>query len=337
MDNLDGLQAMVTGFRVSAVLSVAAELGLSDALVAGPRAVGDLAAAVQADEDSLNRLLRALVAVGVYAEQDGLFENTSLGEGLLSDRPDSLRPLARTLQDPALWAAWGHLGHSVRTGENAFQALHGEDVWTHRQGNPTQNAIFNDTMAALSWSVAGAVAEAYDFSGLSSVVDVGGGQGALLEAVLARHEHLTGTVFDLPHVVAKEPRSSALQSRWAAEAGSFFQAVPSADAYLVKSILHDWPDERCVQILRNCAAALNPDGVVLVVELVLDRTGYEVDAALSDLNMLVLPGGRERTESEYAALFDAAGLRLARVVDTGTRMAILEAAVRDDVPAPARL
>ena len=325
MSNPGGLQAMVTGFRVSATLSVAAELGLSDELAGGPRTVGDLAATLKVDEGSLGRLLRALVALGVYAEQDGLIENTSLGEGLLSDRPGSLRPLARTLQDPALWAAWGHLGHSIRTGQNAFQDLHGEDVWTHRQGDPKQNAIFNDNMAALSWSVAGAVAEAYDFSGLGSVVDVGGGQGALLEAVLTRHEHLTGTVFDLPHVVAKEPKSSALESRWSAVAGSFFESLPAADAYLLKSILHDWPDDRCIEILRNCAAALNPDGVVLVVELVLDRPGYEVVAAFSDLNMLVLPGGRERTQAEYGALFDAAGLHLTRVIDTPTRMAILEA------------
>jgi len=316
---------MVAGFRVSAALSVAAELGLSDELAGGPRTVGELAAAVGADEDTLGRLLRALVAVGVYGEKDGSFENTALGEELRSDRPGSLRPLARTLQDPALWAAWGHLAHSVRTGENAFEALHGEDVWTHRQGDPKQNAIFNDNMAALSWLVGGAVADAYDFSGLSTVVDVGGGQGILLEAVLARHEHLTGTVFDLPHVVAKEPRSSALESRWSAMSGSFFEAVPPADAYLVKAILHDWPDDRCVEILRNCAAELNPDGVVLVVELVLDRPGYEVDAAFSDLNMLVLPGGRERTEAEYAALFAAAGLHLTSVIDTGTRVAILEA------------
>lgn len=320
-----GLQSMVTGFRVSAALSVAAELGLSDELAAGPRTLGDLAVAVGADEDGLRRLLRALVAIGVYAERDGSFENTALGEGLRSDRPDSLRPLARTLQDAATWAAWGHLGHSVRTGENAFQALHGVDVWAYRQGDPEQNAIFNDNMAALSWSVAGAVADAYDFAGLRTVVDVGGGQGALLEAVLARHEHLRGTVFDLAHVVAKQPRSAALESRWTAVAGSFFESVPPADAYLLKSILHDWPDEECVRILRNCAAALSPGGVVLVVELVLGRPGHEADAALSDLNMLVLPGGRERTEAEYAALFEAAGLRLDRVAGTGTRMAILEA------------
>jgi hypothetical protein len=325
MDSLATLQSMVTGFRISAALSVAAELGLSDELAAGPRTVTELAAAVGADEDTLRRLLRALVAVGVYFEHDGAFRNTALGAGLRSNVAGSLRPLARTLQDPALWSAWGHLAYSVRTGENAFEALHGYDVWTHRQGQPEHNAVFNDNMAALTSSVATAVATAYGFSGQRSVVDIGGGQGILLEAVLDEHEHLTGTVFDLPHVVATKPRSAALESRWSSVAGSFFESVPAADAYLLKSILHDWPDDRCVEILRTCTASLNPGGVVLVVELVLGRPGQEIVAAFSDLNMLVLPGGRERTEAEYAALFAAAGLHLNRVIDTRSRMSVLEA------------
>ena len=206
----DDLRSMITGFRVSMALSAAADLGLSDQLASGPRTVADLADAVSADEDTLHRLLRALATVGVYDEKpDGTYANTSLGEGLRSDLAGSLRPLARTLQDPAMWAAWGSLSDSVRTGQNAFEALHGIDMWTHRQGHPEHNAIFNETMTALSSSVAGGVASAYDFAGLSSVVDVGGGKGILLEAVLAGHEHLTGTVFDLDHVVASAPMSEA--------------------------------------------------------------------------------------------------------------------------------
>lgn len=329
VDPLDELRAMVTGFRLSAALSVAADLGLSDQLASGPRTVADLASTVDADQDTLGRLLHALATVGVYAEHDdGSFSNTRLGEGLRSDVPGSMRPLARTLTDPAMWSAWGHLGHSVRTGDNAFRALHGVDVWTHRQGEPEHNAIFNDNMTALSSLVAGAVASAYDFSGLSSVVDVGGGQGVLLEAVLSRHDHLTGTVFDLAHVVADVPPAGlaeSLASRWEVVTGSFFEAVPAADAYLLKSILHDWPDEECRTILGTCRRGLNANGVVLVVEAVLGRRGHEIDVAFSDLNMLVLPGGRERSKTEYAALFGAAGLHLSRVVDTGTRFSILEA------------
>jgi hypothetical protein len=319
------LQAMITGFRLSAALNVAADLGISDLLVDGPQTVRELAEATSTDPDTLRRLLHALATVGVYDEQtDDAFANTELGEGLRSDVPGTLRPLARTLNSAALWSAWGHLGHSVRTGENAFKALHGVDVWTRRRAHPDENEIFNDNMASLTSSIASAVAADYDFSGISRVVDIGGGQGVLLEAVLTSHPHLTGTVFDLEHVVATQPSTAALAPRWSAESGSFFDAVPEADAYLLKSILHDWPDDRCVDILRTCTRSLRPGGVVLVVETVLGRPGFEVQAAFSDLNMLVLPGGRERNEQEYAALFAAAGLKLSRVVDTATRMSVIE-------------
>ena len=232
------------------------------------------------------------------------------------------------LKDPAMWSAWGHLGHSVATGENAFHALHGVDVWTHRQGHPESNAIFNDNMTALSSVVAKAVASSYDFSGHSSVVDVGDGQGILLETVLARHPHLTGTVFDLAHVVAEGPSATAdpsVAAPFASKSGSFFESVPPADVYLLKSILHDWPDDRCQDILRTCRRALKPDGVVLVIETLIGQPGFESEAAFSDLNMLVLPGGQERTDEEYASLFEAAGLRLTRSIDTDTRFSIVEA------------
>jgi 2-polyprenyl-3-methyl-5-hydroxy-6-metoxy-1,4-benzoquinol methylase len=319
---------MITGLRLSAALNVAADLGISDLLASGPRTVAELAAAASADEDTLRRLLHALATVGVYDERgDGRFALTELGEGLRSDVPGSLRPLARTLSCHALWSAYAHLGHSVRTGENAFEALHGHDVWTHRRGHPDENEIFNQNMTALTSLVAEAVAEAYDFSGVATVVDVGGGEGLLLETVLTRHPHLTGTVFDQEHAVAQAPLAAALRPRWSSASGSFFEDVPEADAFLLKSILHDWPDHRCVEILRTCVRRLRPDGVVLVVETVLGRPGFEVDAAFSDLNMLVLPGGRERTEEQYAVLFAAAGLRLTRVVDTPTRMSVLEGRV----------
>jgi len=320
------LRAMVTGLRLSAALGVAADLGISDGLVGGPRTAADLAADVGADPDTLRRLLHALGTVGVYDERpDGSFGNTRLGEGLRSDVPDSIRPLARTLNSPALWAAWGHLGDSVRTGENAFRATNGVDAWTWRRDHPEENAIFNQNMTVQTTTIAGAVAEAYDFAGMSTVVDVGGGQGSLLEAVLTRHPQLTGTVFDQAHVVATEPAAAGLAPRWAAASGSFFESVPEADALVLKSILHDWPDHRCVEILDVCARSLRPGGAVLVVERLLGRPGFEVDAAFSDLNMLVMPGGRERTEQEYAALFADAGLRLTGVVDTESPMSVLEA------------
>lgn len=328
MGGRDELKAMVTGFRLSAALSVAAELGISDKLADGPRKLEDLAAELKVDGDSLLRLLRALSAVGVYAESDGSYANTPLGEGLRSDVPASLRPLARMSQDPAFWAGWGHLLHSIRTGENAFKALHGVDVWEHRIAHPERNEIFNDNMAALSSAVAGGVAAAYDFGGLTTVVDVGGGLGALLAAVLDRNPQLTGIVFDQEHVVGHQPPSGASASvadRWSFASGNFFESVPAADAYLLKSILHDWPDEQCITILRACKQSLAPGGVVLIVEGLLGQPGHEAEAAFSDLNMLALPGGRERTESQYAALFAAADLELTRVIHTPTPMSIVEA------------
>jgi O-methyltransferase domain/Dimerisation domain len=321
------LNAMITGFRLSAALGVAAELGISDLLADGPRTLPDLAESTSTHEQTLFRLLRALATVGVYDEQDGRWSVTELGQGLRSDVPGTLRPLARTLSSPALWAAYGHLGHSVRTGENAFRARHGIDAWTHRREHPDENAVFNDNMTALTAVVAEAVVDSYDFSAVSDLVDVGGGQGVLLETVLARHPHLSGTVFDREHVVTQGPSSAELAPRWRAVAGSFFEEVPPADAYLLKSILHDWEDDECVEILRVCARGLRPGGVVLVVERLLGSVGHEREAAFADLNMLVLPGGRERTEQEYAALFAAAGLRLSRVIDTGSRMWIVEARV----------
>lgn len=325
MENTGELLSMVTGFRISAALSVAAELGLSDELAGGPRTVAELATTVGADEETLARLVRALVAIGVYADNDGAISNTALGEGLRTDVPGTLRPLARIMQDPAVWVAWGHLAHSVRTGENAFEAVHGVDVWTHRQRLPEHNEIFNDTMTALSQQVAEAVAAAYDFSAFRTIVDVGGGKGIVLDAVLRSNEQLDGTVFDREHVVATEPMSPAVGTRWTAAVGDFFAAVPAADVYLLKSILHDWPDDRCTEILRVCAKSLNQGGVILVIEMVLGRPGHEAAAAFSDLNMLVMPGGRERTEQEYAALFDSAGLQLSRLIDTTSGMSVLEA------------
>ena len=331
MEPRDELGAMITGLRRSAAVSVAAELGISDEIADAPLSIARLATRVGADEDTLDRLMRVLVALGVYAEDaDGRYANTTLGECLRSDVPGSMRPLARTFQDPATWAAWGHLAHSVRTGDNAFEALQGVDVWSYRGAHREANAVFNATMAALTSRMATAVADAYDFAGLSTVVDVGGGDGVLLEAVLERHQQLTGTVFDLPQALPSGPSAGASESvgsRWSVMSGDFFESVPAADAHLLKKVLHDWSDEQCVLILETCRRGLDPGGVVLVVESLLDRPGRELEAALSDLNMLVMPGGRERTTEEFATLFDAAGLRLARVLETPTEVVVLEGVV----------
>ena len=324
MANRQDLTWLVVGHRTTAAIAAAVELGIIDALADGARTPADVAASVGTHADSTGRLLRFLSTIGVVDEADGAYALSELGAPLASDAPASLAPQALLHSDPAIWAAWGNLAHSIRTGENAFSALHGMDVWEHRAGQPERSRSFDELMTSLTSVIAAAVAATYDFRPGTHVIDVGGGQGALIAAVLRAHPSLTGTVFDQPHVVAGSPPAD-LSGRWSAEGGSFFESVPPADYVLMKSVIHDWPDEESVAILRQCAAALRPGGAVLLVEIVMDRPGHERVAAYSDLNMLVGPGGRERTQAEYAALFAAAGLRLTRVLDTGTAHSVLEA------------
>ena len=231
MSASEDLRRMITGLRVSAALGVAADLGLSEQLARGP---GPPRTWPPASAPTPTRCTgcsgRSPRSACTTSSRTATYANTALGEGLLPDVEGTLRPLARMLTDPAVWAAWGHLGHSVRTGENAFLAFHGQDAWTHREAHPEHNAIFDENMAAQSRVVADAVAEAYDFSDIRTVVDVGGGYGALLEAVLARHQHLAGAVFDRPHAVAAAPSAHASESvraRWSSVGGSFFDQVPA--------------------------------------------------------------------------------------------------------------
>ena len=325
MATREDIRWLLVGHRAAAALAAAVELGIVDALAGGALSPDDVASKVRTDPDATNRLLRALATLGVVVESGGTYALTDLGEPLRSDAPASLAPQALLHADPAVWAAWGHLAHSIRTGENAFSALHGVDVWAHRAAHPDRSRSFDDLMASHTSVIAAGVA-AYDFRPGTHVVDVGGGHGVLLAAVLRAHEDLTGTVFDQPHVVATSAPAD-LEDRWSTVGGSFFESVPEGDYLMLKSIIHDWPDDESVTILRRCREALRPDGAVLLVELVLDRPGYEREAAFSDLNMLVAPGGRERTEAEYTALFERAGLRLSRIVDSTTRYAIIEAVV----------
>jgi hypothetical protein len=271
----------------------------------------------------LRRLLRALVAVGVYeCGVDGRFGLTELGATLRHDAAESLADWAEFTGRPYYRQAWAALSDSVRTGENAFQRVHGASVWAYRAERPDEQAVFDRAMTALSARVAEAVAAAYDFGRFRLVVDVGGGRGRLLAAILARHPTVRGLLFDQPDVVATAepvPRCTAV-------GGDFFAAVPTgADAYLLKAVIHDWPDEQAVAILRVCRQAMPDDAVLLLVEQLLDRAPNPARTAFSDLNMLVAPGGQERELPEYGQLFQAAGFRLGDTVPTGTDHFVIEA------------
>ena len=323
------LWTLITGYQVAEAVHVAAELGLSDLLGDGPRPIEHLAEATGCHPPSLRRLMHALSTVGVYEEQpDGAFANTPVGDALRTDAPESISAWARNVGRPYARRAWSALLHGVRTGENPFVSVHGSNPWAYRRDHPDDGAVFDAAMTALSGAEARWVVEAYDFGAFGTVVDVGGGHGRLLAEVLTANPGVQGILFDQPHVVAEAVELLAahrVESRVRVEAGDFFDAVPAgADAYLLKSVVHDWDDEEAIHLLRTCRRAMPEHATLLLVERVLGGPNEGFVSAFSDLNMMVMPGGRERTEAEYATLLEAAGLRLVRLVPTLGAFSIVE-------------
>jgi len=322
------LLRLVSGYQISQALHVAARLELADRLAGGARSSEELAAETETHADALYRLLRALAAVGVLQElDDRRFELTELGEGMRSDVPGSVHGWALMIGRPMHWNTWSSLVESVRTGENTFRLVHGTDVWSYRAQRPEEQAIFDGAMTSFTGLVDAAVLDAYDFARFRKVVDVAGGRGALLAAILARHETIRGVLFDQPDVVAN---AGALLDRFGERCGvvggSFFDSVPAgADAYLLKAILHDWEDAECVAILRVIRESMPEQGVVLVLERDLGGPNENPAAKFADLNMLVKPGGRERSEEEYAALFATAGLRYVGATPSAAGISVFEA------------
>ncbi|MFG3708311.1 methyltransferase [Micromonospora sp. NPDC047670] len=335
------MQQLIYGFFTAQTLHVAVRLRIPDLLADGARDVADLAAATDADAPSLRRLLRALVFLEVLDEPTpGTFALTEQGEVLRADVTGSMRELVLLLSGPESWAAWGHLEHSVRTGEVAWDHVHGRSCFEHLMADPKRQAAFNAAMAEGSRAFVPTLLSAYDFGDLDTVVDVGGGSGALLAGVLAAHPHLRGTVFDTPDGVADAARTVAEQGvadRCRVQAGDFFVSVPpGADAYVLKSVLHDWDDEECVRVLRTVRRAARPDSRVLLVESLMPTTVTTAPSVaqvvMNDLNMMVCHGGRERTVAEFRELLRAAGFRLESVTPcpAPSVVGILEA-----VPSPA--
>lgn len=323
------LRRLVNGYQVTQAIHVAATLGIADLLRDGPRSSDELAAATETHGPSLHRVLRALAALRVlHEDDDGRFSLTAIGECLRSDAAEPVRGWADYVGRPAHFHAWGALLHTVRTGENAFQSVHGSDVWEYRAQHPEEGAAFDRAMTDTSRRANAHLLEAYDFDDFDLVVDVGGGHGALLAAVLSGHPRLRGVVFDQPHVIAGAAdvlEAAGVADRCEVAGGSFFEAVPSGgDAYLLKAILHDWEDDDAVRILRSCRAAVVEAGAVLVVERELGGPNKSPDAKLSDLNMMVGPGGRERARDEFADLLSAGGFVLERVVPTAIGLSVFE-------------
>ena len=326
------LSRMVTSYWVPQSIHAAAELGIADALAGGPRNSAEIARAVDAHPDALRRLMRALVALDLCRmTDDGAFALTPLGECLRSDSRDSVRAWVLLVVGTQCWTSWGRLVECVRTGRSV-PALDDRDTWVEPNDDPAASAVFNQSMVQLTRHLAPAIAVSYDFGALRRIVDVGGGYGALLPPILKANPGLRGMVFDLPRCrdgARALAQKTGLADRYEFVAGDFFtDPLPNADAYIIKSVIHDWDDERSVAILERIRAAMSKDAVLLIVEpIVPERPGsspFDGLLASTDLNMLVVTGGRERTEADFRALVERAGLRVTRVTQMPAMMSIIE-------------
>jgi len=323
------LMQALFGFMVTRSVSVVAELGVADSLSEGPQYYTELAKAANADRRALHRVMRLLVSTGVFTEPEpGMFALNEVSELLRSDHPQSLRDLAVLLSSKSHWRPWGRLSDTVRSGESGPQHAFGSDIfsWFQNEDNEEEWRIFNAAMTSFSSATSRAVAEAYDFSGFQRICDIGGGHGYLLNAMLAQAPQATGVVFDLPGVV-EGADTETLGDRIECVGGDFFEAVPAgADCYTMKHIVHDWSDEHCRILLGNIATAMDPNGRVLLVELVMPDTAEPHPAKFMDINMLAITeGGTERTEAEFAALFESAGLKIRAIHETDSLVCIIEA------------
>jgi hypothetical protein len=336
----EALGPLLFGFFPTQVLYVCAELGLCDILASdGPLPSADLATRTGSDEPSLRRLLHALACLRVLAEPEpGTFALGPYGDGMVADDPASMRHLVLLFAGPEVWRSWGGLADTVRTGEPAWERVTGTTAFEHMAAHPDEQATFNRAMGEATRNAVPGIIEVGGFDRFASLIDVGGGDGTLLAAVLAAHPRLRGTVFDTPAGLAKAPATldaAGLGGRADTVAGDFFASVPpGADAYLLKSVIHDWDDAKATAILANVRAAMPGSGTLLVVEPIMpDRPSGAIDVlmmVMSDLNMLVCTGGKERTEAEFRALLAAAGFELRRITPaTGpTNFSVIEAVVQ---------
>jgi hypothetical protein len=322
------MNRLISAYRQSRCVGVAAELQIPERLAAGSRTAADLAADCGANQHSLRRLLRALVAMEVLVEApSGHFGLTPLGEQL---RADKLGPAARLFNSEFHVRSWAHMDHSVRTGEIAFDHVHGMHDWDFYAIHPEEGALFDVAMSANTGPVMAAIADAYDFSRFPTLADIGGGNGTLLAEILRRHPHNRGVLFDLPHVVERAKvrlRGAGVADRIEFVSGSFLESVPSgADAYVMKAIIHDWDDAYAAKIIERCRKAAETGRHLLLIERVMPENvePRHLEGLLMDLNMMVNNGGLERTETEFRTLLRRGGFRLERVVPTETVFCVLE-------------
>ena len=329
MTPAERLQQMLRGFDVTQLIYVVAKLGVADHLEDGPRSSGELARAVGADPRALYRVLRAVASIGILARRGrDRFELAPLGELLRTGPPNSMRDSAIMWGEEWSWRAWGALLHSVQTGSTAFEHVAGMGLFEYLERNRGGAAeIFNNAMTRGSEAMVDEIVDAYDFSGIAKIVDVGGGHGAFLAGLLKANPQISGVLFDVPSVIegaGDRIAAAGVADRCELVGGSFFESVPQGgDAYILKWIIHDWEDSKAVAILRNCRSAITEHGRLLLVERLLPAADEPYSQLRGDITMMVLPGGMERTEAEFRALLESAGFRLSEVIESPSELNVL--------------
>jgi O-methyltransferase domain/Dimerisation domain len=323
-----GILQLLNGAHVAGAISCLAQLGIPDLVETAPKSAEELASQIGAQPDALYRLMRATASVGVLSEgPDGKFSETPMSAVLRKNANPSLRGLA--IMGGREWhgRGWSHLEYCVRTGKQALDQIYGKHIFEYFKQHPEEAQVFDEAMTGLSTIDGPAVTDAYAFDGIRSIVDVGGGHGFLLATILARNPQMRGTLYDAPHVVegARSGPLKPLTERCNFASGDMFSSMPAdADAYIMKHIIHDWPDDLCLKILRACRKNVNADGKLLVVDHVIHPGNDFSPGKFLDLQMLIFPGGRERTEKEFRELFATAGWRLNRVIPTAVPESIVE-------------
>jgi len=325
------LLQIATGCFASAAVYVAAKLAIADLLADGPKTASELAAATGTDEHSLYRTLRAIASIGIFAESEGrTFANTAMSDSLRTDHPNSTRDLVVWMLEEPHWRVYGHLMYSVQTGKPAWDEVHGEPVFESLFGKHRDlGTIFNRAMTSYSFQTIPAILAAYDFSGAGMIADIAGGVGHLLGAVLQKYPDAKGVLFEIPPVLEQASpmlASYGVTDRVEMIMGDFTQSIPvRADIYMLKHIIHDWYDDKNEKILRNIRDVMGDDAKVLIIDAVVPPPGEPHFSKFLDLEMLMLPGGMERTAEEFESLLTRSGFKMTRIIPTPSPIAIVEA------------
>ncbi|MDM8540053.1 methyltransferase [Desulfococcaceae bacterium HSG9] len=320
------LMQFIIGKWISKPVYAAAELGIADMLAEGPKSIDELALESRSHAPSLYRMMRALASVGIFSETEGKrFDLTPMAECL---QTGAMRSIALLFESDWSDKAWGCFTDSVKTGNTAFETAHGTPVSDWLEKNPHAAKVFNEANAIKAAGSHRAIIDIYDFSGIDKLTDVGGGTGALTVEILIANPLMCGVVADIPSVIEearKTIRSRGLENRCETAECDFFKEIPAgSDAYLMSNILHDWPDERCVTILKNCRMAMKPESKLLIVEMIVPPGNRPSIAKLLDLEMLVTTGGKERTLAEFKILLESSGFKLSRIIDTQESICVIE-------------